>query len=612
MQYAYQQHVREVDDIAASQLIGNSYADRHSKRYGTPWTGVNTTATSGVQPLQPAVPSAPPIAHNPAPNPPQPTQGPSGLSNTVASASDEMDIDIEGDDRSQLMTLATETRMQTIRELVQRKTPDYYGLTKLVPETIDRSLFASNRKLRHETFDYLAKQVLVIKLDIHTESDFDLMRHEMSIAAIPFLRVPDDLDTDKTISLRTTSVHMVLEIANEGSTHRNLFSHVHSVVTCIYEYRTFRELVEQLEIATDARQLQRLAVTYTNRESTPNQDKDILDVLDILSLLRGIPNAMFFGFESAYSQMVAQNMQRPAWVEACMLDRDSHGLWPIDAHAADFRLLYVYHRILQAMDIIYLESGNQSRALQELGLIEAHISRERALFDDHDDPLWHDLARYASDCCNLLLKKLLLVILSDADREQKLAAIASNELNYISELQSDELGARHTQAFRAEEYAVSAAMTLWSKRIGEVLDSPESFMSRFKALEEAADETARAVAMYHPEWAALKELEQSCLRWLRAFPDEVAAEGRRSIWFGYRAFHEEQGDETVVADELLEAATSTFEDGPSDGEMFTAEVRRLSSIVSEAALSFPVDIPDPYIDVQTENVEISIDEDDEV
>jgi hypothetical protein len=129
--YSTKRHVREIDNVVASQLMGTEYAEKHQNRYGTAWTGANThTAASGVQQSQSAVPSAPQIAPTSAPNPPHPTQGPLGPSNSVATASNDMDIDSEGIDRlslstkrsapqqRRLMNLPTETRLQTIQELI--------------------------------------------------------------------------------------------------------------------------------------------------------------------------------------------------------------------------------------------------------------------------------------------------------------------------------------------------------------------------------------------------------------------------------------------------------------------------------------------------------------
>jgi hypothetical protein len=486
--------------------------------------------------------------------------------------------------------------------------------------------------LRHETFDYLAKRVVVIKLDIYAESDFDPKEHEMNIAAIPFLHVASDLDTDKTISLRTTSVHMRLELANEGSTHRSLLSYVHSVVTCIYEYRTFRKLVQELEEAAEAHLLQQVTVTFTNRNTCSDQDSDILAMLDTLNLIRGVPNVNFFGDKSIspdrmnYCQMVARNMQRSSFVEAHMLEQSLQGFIPFEA---DARLLGIYQRIVQAMEVIYWGRGNKSEALQELRLVEAKLKGARAQSDELDDELVHDFARYASDCCKLLIKKIFLLILGEADREQKLAAIPGREVERILNSEDDELGHRHTQAFRAEQSAVSAISKLWRKRYREACGSPGSFEYRIELLEEAADEAARAVAMSHTESTALKALEQLCLRvakrerlprpilpngmgcltvekenddprevdveWQAAFPDEVAAEGRYSVWFGYQPEAEDVDApyEFIVEDDFVDAAATTFED-MEEGRMSMAAVLRLSSIVFGVRLSVPVDIHDPY------------------
>ena len=509
-----------------------------------------------------------------------------------------------------LLGLPKEIRNEIIRYTLARSDGDLYGLGNTTFQRLDSSILQVNRQLRHQTLDFMGKQLVVVRLNVdhHTLSTIEAV--EDCLTKVPFLRVCDELDSDKGLSLSVTSVHMTVRVAGRHDARYNypwlLNEGIRTSRAFVFEYQALSRCFGSLQSSIDKHLVKKITVMFSNHDLTEQQKPAIASLVGLLDTLHSIENLEFVGALPTFAF--------PPRGLKVIRTRMQSGPVPLGLK----QVHDVQHRLDRA---VYLSRKNPTDAYHALQTARSHSV---VPYDArHGLPVHlgrnvgtRVVADYVRDCSRLARAKIILSICRHAEGDWVLKRMPAK--NVMDKLEFDlRPGPQHTHELRAEYHAVRGVAKLyhekWSKSInpsrspdairqslgqaaedlwlGIALQQPQSdeltslLTETCKAMGDPSARLSDGFGCYSVRWAGQQHQHKPELLWeeLTSVSDETAAD-RRPVWWGFHKYVVSYGHDIRP---LLE----TFEDNIKDHN-FAADMKEFSEIARRAQLKLPYTIAD--------------------
>ena len=372
-----------------------------------------------------------------------------------------------------------------------------YGLGDMELRDFDASLLQVSRSLRGQTLNFFAKQEPVIKLVVRYTTLKLLYKFEDEFAKLPFLRLRTDLDTDKSMPVPVTSVHLTMDLAQNPEDYvKNRRYAMKTTCAFIFEYQSFQSLLLLTQKFASQGILQKLSIVFSKRDFTEQQRTPVKSLTGLLGILHGIRKVELSGLLSS--------------------------AFPAGAHVAlhigmgstifNFQmwLEYIYRLFDHALDLSIKTPEDAYHALRH---IRSCIARTSRIYTIVSGERGKRLLKHAHDCCNLNMAKVMLSLCARADAEGKLGLLPQEVVENTKPRHS--LGPRHTQAFRADRYLIKAISRLfcekWWRAKATVHHPHRPYpRSRRQIFDTAARELWLANALGHPASDDFTPLMETC------------------------------------------------------------------------------------------------------